>query len=176
MVRRVGSRPRLHRPEDDATERPRRCGQVRHRTGCLSGIRCHCVPKERPREDGRSLRVACSRVQCKPAVTAQVRSSQEAGGGILNRRNFGRCASSFRASNPYRSLFRPHCRSDRKSRWRDLNPRPNPYEGFALASLSYTGATGTPDNTLVATGSRWCATQQYWIVPITAIRIANQRR
>ncbi len=27
-----------------------------------------------------------------------------------------------------------------RSRWGDLNPRPNPYEGFALASLSYTGA------------------------------------
>ena len=44
------------------------------------------------------------------------------------------------------------------SRWGDLNPRPNPYEGFALASLSYTGSMSL-----------------YIIVPpITAIRIANQ--
>ena len=46
--------------------------------------------------------------------------------------------------------------SRRESRWGDLNPRPNPYEGFALASLSYTGPldTGLTNGIIVANRCR----------------------
>ena len=42
-----------------------------------------------------------------------------------------------------------------RSRWGDLNPRPNPYEGFALASLSYTGLHPTaPTNSIIVANRR----------------------
>ena len=45
--------------------------------------------------------------------------------------------------------------SRRESRWGDLNPRPNPYEGFALASLSYTGLHPTaPTNSIIVANRR----------------------